>query len=90
MDGLETDIERWHDFYVAAGGAATVLLGLLFLSVSLHLDREASEYDTLYRMSVQTMIGFAYALAAALLMLVPITDPLVLGGGLLVLYRIRL
>ena len=23
-------MERWHDFYVAAGGAAAVLLGLLF------------------------------------------------------------
>jgi hypothetical protein len=85
MDGLVTDIERWHDFYVAAGGAAAVLLGLLFLSVSLHLDREASQYDILYRMSVQTMIDFAYALAAALLMLVPITNPLVLGGRLLIL-----
>ena len=30
-------MERWHDFYVAAGGAAAVLLGLLFVSLSLHL-----------------------------------------------------
>jgi hypothetical protein len=30
-------MERWHDFYVAAGGAAAVMLGLLFVSLSLHL-----------------------------------------------------
>jgi hypothetical protein len=72
---------------VAAGGATAVLLGLLFVSLSLHLDREASEYDVLYRVRVgtQTMIDLAYALAFALLMLVPISDPSVLGGVLLVL-----
>ena len=32
MNGFETTIERWHDYYVAAGGAAAVLLGLLFVS----------------------------------------------------------
>ena len=38
MNGFETTVERWHDYYVAAGGAAAVLLGLLFVSLSLHLD----------------------------------------------------
>jgi hypothetical protein len=85
MNGFETTVERWHDYYVAAGGAAAVLLGLLFVSLSLHLDREASEYDVLYRVGTQTMIDLAYALAFALLMLVPISDPVVLGGVLLVL-----
>jgi hypothetical protein len=42
-------VQRWHDYYVVAGGAAAVLLGLLFVSLSLHLDRKASEYDVLYR-----------------------------------------
>jgi len=45
MNGFETTVERWHDYYVAAGGAAAVHLGLLFVSLSLHLDREASEYE---------------------------------------------
>jgi hypothetical protein len=85
MNSFETTMERWHDFYVAAGGAAAVLLGLLFVSLSLHLNREASEYDMLYRVGTQTMIDLAYALAFALLMLIPISDPTVLGGVLLVL-----
>ena len=57
MNGFETTVERWHDYYVAAGGAAAVLLGLLFVSLSLHLDRGASEYEVLYRVGTQTIIG---------------------------------
>src|SRR5215212_3917937 len=49
------------------------------------VDREASEYDVLYRVGTQTMIDLAHALAFALLMLIPISDPTVLGGVLLVL-----
>jgi hypothetical protein len=78
-------MERWHDLYITAGGAAAVLLGLLLVSLSLHLNREASEYDVLYRVGTQTMIDLAYALAFAFLMVIPISDPTVLGGGLLVL-----
>jgi hypothetical protein len=39
----------------------------------------------LYRVGTQTMIDLGYALAFALLMLMPISDPRVLGGVLLVL-----
>jgi len=85
MNVFETTMERWHDYYVAAGGAAAVLLGLLFVSLSLHLDREASEYNLLYRVGTQTITDLAYALAIALLMLIPISDQRVLGGVLLVL-----
>jgi hypothetical protein len=34
----------------------------------------------LYRLGTQTMIDLAYALALALLMLIPISDSAVLGG----------
>jgi hypothetical protein len=85
MDGLEMTVQRWHDYYVVAGGAAAVLLGLLFVSLSLHLDRKASEYDVLYRVGVQTMIDLSYALVFSLLMLIPISRPTVLGGVLLLI-----
>jgi hypothetical protein len=85
MNGFETTLQRWHDYYVATGGARPRLLGLLFVGLSLHLDREASEeYDMLYRLGTQTMIDLAYTLAFALLTLIPISDPMVLGGVLLV------
>jgi hypothetical protein len=84
MNAFETTIERWHDYYLAAGAAA-VLLGLLFVSLSSHLEREASEYEMLYRVGTQTIIDLGYALGFALVMLMPISDPRVLGGVLLVL-----
>lgn len=68
-------MERWHDYYAAAGGAAAVLLGLLFVSLSLPLEREASEYEMLYCVGTQTMIDLGYALGFALVMLMPISDP---------------
>ena len=46
MNGFETTVERWHDYYVAAAGAAAEQHGLLFVSLSLHLDRETSEYES--------------------------------------------
>jgi|SRR5215208_2297232 hypothetical protein len=86
MNGFERATERWHDFYLATGGAAAVLpLGLLVVSLSLHLDREASAFDMLYRVGTQTMIDLSYALAFALLMLIPIGDPTVQGVVLLLL-----
>jgi hypothetical protein len=66
------------------------LLGLLFLGVSLHLDREASEYEPLHRVSVETMIDFSYVLAATLLLLAPISSPPLLGGVLLALSLVGL
>jgi len=65
MNGFEMTVERWHDYYVAAGVAAAVRLGLLFVSLSLYLDRETSEYEVLYRAGTQTVIDLAYALAFA-------------------------
>jgi hypothetical protein len=29
--------DRWHEFYVMVGGAAAVLLGLIFVAISIHL-----------------------------------------------------
>jgi hypothetical protein len=86
VNAFETTMEPWHDYYVAAGGAAAVLLGLLFVSLSSHLDREASaEYEMLHRVGTQTIIDLGYALGFVLVMLMPISDPRVLGGVLLVL-----
>jgi hypothetical protein len=38
VNAFEMTMERWHDYYVAAGGAAAVLLDLLFVSLSSHLE----------------------------------------------------
>ena len=62
-----------------------MLLGLLFVSLTSHLEPEASEYEMLYRVGTQTIIDLGYALGFALVMLMPISDSRVLGGVLLVL-----
>jgi hypothetical protein len=31
-------VEEWHDFFLAASGAAAVLAGLVFVGVSINLD----------------------------------------------------
>ena len=61
------------------------IAGLLFVGVSLHLDRETLEYEELQRVGAQTMIDLAYVLAFALLMLMPISNPTILGAVLLAL-----
>lgn len=38
-------IAAWHDFFAVVGGAAAALTGLVFVALTLHLDRiTASAY----------------------------------------------
>jgi hypothetical protein len=37
--GLEQQIDQWREFYLAVAGAAAVLLGLVFIALSLHLEK---------------------------------------------------
>ena len=38
--GFEQRVDQWREFYLAvAGGAAAVLLGLVFVALSLHLEK---------------------------------------------------
>jgi hypothetical protein len=38
VDNFIQDVSGWSDFYVMIGGAAAVLTGLLFVSLSLNAD----------------------------------------------------
>jgi hypothetical protein len=37
--GFEQQIDQWHEYYLAVAGAAAVLLGLVFIALSLHLEK---------------------------------------------------
>jgi hypothetical protein len=37
--GLEQQVGQWREFSLAVAGAAAVLLGLVFVALSLHLER---------------------------------------------------
>ena len=43
MAGGAYEAETWHDFFIAAGGAAAVLSGLIFVAVSINLSAILAE-----------------------------------------------
>ena len=68
-------IERWHDFYLMAGTAAVTLAGLLFVALSLHIDRLVEEsHEHLLALSRVTLLSYTFVLIASLFMLVPPTS----------------
>ncbi|MEO7366036.1 MAG: hypothetical protein ABIW03_06930 [Sphingomicrobium sp.] len=62
--------ENWHEFYLLAGSAAAVLIGLIFVVVTLMSDRPRSsvlEGSRLYMGPVVLHVSFVLALSAAAL-----------------------
>jgi hypothetical protein len=83
---FEQGIKAWHDFYILAGGAAATLTGLLFVSVSLHLDMFTDATESEVRsLAEATLINFVYILVMSLIIVAPNHTPLGLGLFLLAL-----
>ena len=62
--------EHWHEFYLLAGSAAAVLIGLIFVVVTLVSDRPRSSVlagSRLYMGPVVLHVSFVLALSAAAL-----------------------
>jgi hypothetical protein len=81
-DAFAPALERWHDFYMLSGSAAAALLGLLFVSVSLHLDALSGDGQAL---AYETFFHFMATLFLALVCLMPGLTPVGLGAALLAL-----
>ena len=65
-------VHGWHDFYLMTGTAAVTLAGLLFVALSLHLDRLVEKnHEHLLGLSRATLTSFVMVLVASLFMLVP-------------------
>jgi len=88
---------HWHEFYLMAGTAAVTLAGLLFVALSLHLDRMVEEsHEHLLALARVTLLSFTMVLFASMAMLVPPTGPhqtaIMLGvmsiAGLLFTFRL--
>jgi len=63
---------QWHEFYLMAGTAAVTLAGLLFVALSLHLDRLVEEsHEHLLALARVTLLSFTMTLFASMIMLVP-------------------
>jgi modulator of FtsH protease len=64
------DPARWHGFCAAFAGASGALLGLAFVAISFNLEK-ILESKHLPSRAIETLVFFAYPLAASLLILLP-------------------
>src|SRR4029078_2311346 len=68
--------EGWHEFYLMAGSAAAVLIGLIFVVISLMQDRSRTsvlEGSKLYMGPI--VLGVSFVLAISAMALVPGVAP---------------
>ena len=69
--GLEQQLDQWREFYLAVAGAAAVLLGLVFIALSLHLEKAEMPGVPVLGLGSQALINLIYVLLLSLGMLVP-------------------
>ncbi len=77
---LAEQISHWQGFYTLVAGASATLVGLLFVSVSLHLDMFTGSHRSETRMAAeQTLTSFSFLLIIGLIFSVPQLDSYSLG-----------
>jgi hypothetical protein len=67
---VEDAIGQWSDFYVAATGASAVLLGLVFVGLSIHFDRSRRGLPV-RGLAIEAATSLFYPLIISLAMLIP-------------------
>src|SRR5215213_10316838 len=78
-------MNEWHDFFLAQAGAAGVLTGLVFVGVSINLQKIVSNPSSgLAGRAAEALILLVVVLLASVLVLVPGQGPGVLGAEVLV------
>jgi hypothetical protein len=78
--------ESWHEFYMMAGTAAVTLLGLLFVSLSFHLDVLLHESRAhLLQVARMAMMNFIAVLIISLFFLAPDMTTRPLGMNLVII-----
>jgi hypothetical protein len=70
ISAIAYDPARWHDFCAAFAGASGALLGLAFVAISFNLEPILKDKHLPGR-AIETLVFFAYPLAASLLILLP-------------------
>jgi hypothetical protein len=82
--GFEQQIDQWRDYYLAVAGAAAVLLGLVFIALSLHLEKADAPGVLMLGLAGQALINLIYVLLLSLGMLVPYRPPVLPGIAVLI------
>lgn len=76
------DPEQWHDLFVATAGASAALLGLLFVAVSINLERILA-YKGLPERALETLLLLLSVLVVSIVGLIPAQSSVALGLELL-------
>jgi hypothetical protein len=76
------DPEQWHDLFVATAGASAALLGLLFVAVSINLERILA-YKGLPERALETLLLLLGVLVVSIVGLMPAQSNVALGLELL-------
>jgi hypothetical protein len=77
-------VEEWHDFFLAAAGAAAVLAGLVFVGVSINLDTiMANPTYGLAGRALEALVLLVAVLIVTILLLVPAQGMLLAGAEML-------
>jgi hypothetical protein len=78
-------MQDWHDFFLAQAGAAGVLTGLVFVGVSINLDKIVADPSSgLAGRAAEALILLVAVLIASTLLLVPEQSTTLIGVELLV------
>ena len=78
-------MDAWHDFFLAQAGAAGVLTGLVFVGVSINLQKIVSDpHSGLAGRAAEALILLVAVLLASVLVLVPGQGASLLGAEVLV------
>jgi hypothetical protein len=64
--GFEQQVDQWREFYLAVAGAAAVLLGLVFVALSLHLEQAQAPGIPVLGLGSQALINLTYVLLLSL------------------------
>lgn len=77
-------VAEWQTFYLLAGTASATLVGLIFVSVSLHLDLVSeSGVSVVFTLARRTLFSFILVVILSLVFLIPGIGPAGLGWSLL-------
>jgi hypothetical protein len=77
-------VVRWQAFYSVLAGVAATFAGLLFVSLSLHLDLlNRAEYRAVKHLARHTFASFVFLVVFSLVFLIPVPGPVALGLPLL-------
>ena len=83
-EGSAKRVDEWHDFFLAAAGAAAVLAGLVFVGVSINLDTIMSNptYGLAGR-ALEALVLLVAVLIVTMLLLVPGQGMVLVGAEVL-------